>query len=78
MPAWQKRQPSVQPRAISIDTRSNTVSVVAIGPLFGNGYWLMFEMNARWIGSGSSGRSARATYCWPVVGSVAVSYRLGT
>ena len=31
MPAWQNRQPSVQPRAISTDARSNTASAYGTG-----------------------------------------------
>src|SRR5207237_180918 len=37
MPAWQNRQPSVQPRAISTDARSNTASAYGTGVSLGNG-----------------------------------------
>jgi hypothetical protein len=78
MPAWQKRQPSVQPRAISTETRSNTVSVLATGPSAGKAYLLMFGRNARWMGSGSSGSLGRATYKRPLSLSRSTSYSEGT
>jgi hypothetical protein len=36
-PAWQKRHPSVQPRAISTAMRSNTASAKGKGELSGKG-----------------------------------------
>jgi hypothetical protein len=50
MPAWQKRQPSVQPRAISTEMRSKIVSVAATGPSWGKGYALRSGTNARFTG----------------------------
>ncbi len=41
MPAWQKRQPSVQPRAISTAMRSKTASAYGTGESSGNGKRLM-------------------------------------
>jgi hypothetical protein len=72
MPAWQKRQPSVQPRAISIDMRSKIASGPPAGLSSGKGYLLMstIERSTR-IGKG--GASARVTTWRPVSGSTAVS-----
>ena len=47
MPAWQKRQPSVQPRATSTATRSKTASAYGTGESSGNGKRLMSATQTR-------------------------------
>ena len=39
MPAWQNRQPRVQPRKISTENRSCTVSASGTSGLAGYGHW---------------------------------------
>ena len=73
MPAWQKRQPSVQPRAISTETRSKMVSVEATGPSCGNGCALRSSTIARSMGKGSPGSIGPLTTRMPVSGSTSVS-----
>ena len=61
MPAWQKRQPSVQPRAISTAVRSKIASAAGTGESSGNGKRFTSSRKARSVRSGTSGRRARET-----------------
>src|SRR5688572_627169 len=78
MPAWQNRQPSVQPRAISTDARSNTASAYGTGASDGNGYLSRSGTIARFTRAGARGSSGAPTTIIPVSASSSVAYSAGT
>ena len=53
MPAWQNRQPSVQPRVISTAARSKIASAYGTGNSVGNGYSSRSRTHTRATRSGA-------------------------
>ena len=78
MPAWQKRQPSVQPRATSTAMRSKMASPNGNGESSGNGKRLMSATHTRLGRAGTRGSDGASTTRNPVSGSRFVAYNSGT